>query len=84
MSITPSPAPISQQGLVDQDTESVEILVDAKSPKGFETWSRTRSTGDRKSRCQVVVLDSDDSELDVSEYMFVGGVIVSKAGSNAR
>jgi hypothetical protein len=73
MSITPSPA--SQEVIVD--TESVDMLVETELPRGFKTWSQTRSTGDRVL-FQASVADADYSEADSSEYMSIGGVIVRK------
>jgi hypothetical protein len=66
MSITPSPG-----------EEAVDML---SSPPAntFASWTKDRMTGDRHTRCQATTADAEDSEPDISEYIYNNGVIVRK------
>jgi hypothetical protein len=70
MSITPAPQVVGD--------ETVDMLSTPPAAKGNTSNSSTidRTDGDR-SRCQATAAD-DESEPDISEYMYVNGIIVRK------
>jgi hypothetical protein len=49
------------------------------APQDVESLDMLSTPERRNERCQAAVADADDEELDISEYIYVNGVIVHQS-----